>query len=48
MWYQGLASPYYQDSHRRLRSYIRKFAEEEVIPNVHDWDVEKNVRSIGA
>lgn len=24
-WYQDFASPYYNDSHRKLRSFIRKF-----------------------
>jgi len=37
-WYQSYNSPYYNDTHRVLREQIRKFTEEEVMPNVHDWD----------
>lgn len=36
--YQGWASPYYNDSHKRFREFVRKFVDEEVIPNVHRWD----------
>ncbi|KAI8850716.1 acyl-CoA dehydrogenase/oxidase [Chytridium lagenaria] len=31
-WYQEWKSPYYKDSHRRLRAWIRKIVEEELIP----------------
>lgn len=35
---QGFASPYYKDSHRRLRAYIREFVQREVTPFAGDWD----------
>ena len=36
-WYQGFASPYYTDAHREYRARMRKFVDEEVIPNVEQW-----------
>eukprot|EP00457_Paulinella_chromatophora_P003753 gb/GEZN01003761.1/.p1 GENE.gb/GEZN01003761.1/~~gb/GEZN01003761.1/.p1 ORF type:complete len:546 (+),score=78.53 gb/GEZN01003761.1/:46-1683(+) len=40
-WYQGWSSPYYNDSHRLFRKYMRHFVDTEVIPNVHKWDEAK-------
>jgi alkylation response protein AidB-like acyl-CoA dehydrogenase len=38
-WYQGFNTPgYYDKSHKELRSLLRKFVDEEVIPNVFEWD----------
>jgi predicted heme/steroid binding protein len=38
-WYQdGIPSPYYKDSHRRLRAKMREFVEREIAPYVHEWD----------
>lgn len=37
-WYNALASPYYNDSHRRLQRAVRKYLEDDVIPNVEEWE----------
>ena len=36
-WYQGVPSPYYNDSHREYRAVCRKFVETEIMPNVDEW-----------
>jgi alkylation response protein AidB-like acyl-CoA dehydrogenase len=38
LWYQGYASPYYNDSHRAFRAKVRKFVDAELIPYCHEWD----------
>ncbi len=37
-WLGTLASPYYNDSHRRLQRAVRTYLEENVIPNVEEWE----------
>lgn len=44
-WYQGQNSPYYNDSHKRLRKFIRPILEEKVFPHIHDWDEAKEIPS---
>lgn len=41
-WYQGWVSPYYNDSHRRLRKWARQIVDEKLLPFVFQW--EKNGR----
>ncbi|TPX33022.1 hypothetical protein SmJEL517_g04008 [Synchytrium microbalum] len=36
-WYQGWKSPYYNDSHRRLREYMRNIIETELKPFSDEW-----------
>lgn len=40
-WYQGYRSPYYSDSHRRLRAEVREWVETEIMPNCAEWDEAK-------
>ncbi|KAL8278933.1 hypothetical protein RQP46_008602 [Phenoliferia psychrophenolica] len=42
-WYQDWASPYYKDSHRKVRSAIRKFTDEHLTPNAQAWDEAKAI-----
>ncbi|KAJ3104569.1 hypothetical protein HDU97_009081 [Phlyctochytrium planicorne] len=42
-WYSDWASPYYRESHRRLRSYVRNFVEKEIIPYCFEWDEAKQI-----
>lgn len=37
-WYQAYNSPYYNDTHKKLRKIFRDFTEEHIMGNVHDWD----------
>ncbi|KAI8917973.1 putative acyl-CoA dehydrogenase [Entophlyctis helioformis] len=37
-WYQDWHSPYYKDSHRRLRVWAREVVERELMPYIADWD----------
>ena len=37
-WCQGQLSPYYKESHAKLRAMVRKIVDEELTPYVHDWD----------
>ncbi|CAI2187120.1 4685_t:CDS:2 [Funneliformis geosporum] len=42
-WYQDFYSPYYNDSHRRVRAAVRKFVESEIMPYTFDWDEAKKI-----
>jgi len=42
-WYQGFNSPYYNDSHKAWRALCRKFVEENVNGNCHEWDEAKEI-----
>ncbi|KAJ3347482.1 hypothetical protein HDU83_002081 [Entophlyctis luteolus] len=42
-WYADWGSPYYKESHRKLRSYVRNFVEKEVMPYCFEWDEAKSV-----
>ncbi|KAF9430584.1 hypothetical protein BGZ94_005918 [Podila epigama] len=42
-WYQDWDSPYYKDSHRRIRKLMRAFVEKDISPFVHEWDEAKQV-----
>ncbi|TPX37119.1 hypothetical protein SmJEL517_g00967 [Synchytrium microbalum] len=42
-WYQDWYSPYYNESHRRVRAAARKFTETEIIPNSFTWDESKQI-----
>jgi alkylation response protein AidB-like acyl-CoA dehydrogenase len=37
-WYQSYNSPYYDDSHKKLRKLFREFTDEHLMSEVHDWD----------
>lgn len=36
-WYQRLNSPYYDDSHRAWRKYVREFVDANVLPGLTTW-----------
>jgi hypothetical protein len=40
-WYTGLASPYYNASHHRLRKFMRNYMDENIIPHVFEWEEKK-------
>ncbi|KAK1529633.1 acyl-CoA dehydrogenase domain-containing protein [Colletotrichum paranaense] len=42
-WYNTLASPYYDESHRRVRDYVRKYIEEHIAPNIQEWEEKGHV-----
>lgn len=42
-WYQGLHSPYYNDSHKKFRNAMREWTEREVTPFAAEWDEQRNV-----
>jgi predicted heme/steroid binding protein len=42
-WYQDFFSPYYNDSHRRVRAEVRKFVETEIMPYAFEWDEAKRI-----
>lgn len=39
-WYNTLSSPYYNDSHRRVRDMARAYIDERVLPNEAEWEEE--------
>ncbi|RCI06103.1 hypothetical protein CU098_009914 [Rhizopus stolonifer] len=43
MWYQDWYSPYYNDSHRKVRKVVRDFVEREIMPYTHEWDEAKEL-----
>ncbi|GME26591.1 Cytochrome b5 [Neofusicoccum parvum] len=42
-WYQTYHSPYFNQTHADLRAEVREWVENEIIPNVTDWDEAKKV-----
>ncbi|KAL6229053.1 hypothetical protein BDW75DRAFT_250194 [Aspergillus navahoensis] len=42
-WYNALASPYYNDSHRALRKYVRDYIQKYVEPHAEEWEHEGRV-----
>lgn len=43
-WYQdGIESPFYKESHRKLRKAVREFTEKEITPYCHEWDEARQV-----
>ncbi|KAF2455593.1 acyl-CoA dehydrogenase/oxidase [Lineolata rhizophorae] len=42
-WYNELASPYYDDSHRRLRDYARQYVDDNILPNHLEWEEQGDV-----
>ncbi|GAA5861609.1 hypothetical protein JCM3774_002644 [Rhodotorula dairenensis] len=42
-WYQDWASPYYNDSHRRVRAALRQFTDTYLTPNALAWDQAKQI-----
>jgi alkylation response protein AidB-like acyl-CoA dehydrogenase/predicted heme/steroid binding protein len=41
-WY-SYASPYYKESHRKVRAIVREFVDREIMPWCHEWDETKIV-----
>ena len=39
-WYTGIYSPYYKESHRRLRTFIRAYMDEYIIPHCEEWETQ--------
>jgi alkylation response protein AidB-like acyl-CoA dehydrogenase len=37
-WYSSLASPYYNDSHKRLRNALRAYVDENIKPYMLEWE----------
>lgn len=37
-WCHGVASPYYNDSHRRLRDALRAYVDEYILPHALEWE----------
>jgi alkylation response protein AidB-like acyl-CoA dehydrogenase len=42
-WYQGMNSPYYNDSHKAWRAMIRKFVDENIMDQCTEWDEHKEI-----
>ncbi|KAG2199385.1 hypothetical protein INT47_001567 [Mucor saturninus] len=42
-WYQEWNSPYYNESHIKLRKEIREFVDKEVMPFCHEWSEAKAI-----
>jgi hypothetical protein len=36
-WYQRWHTPYYNESHRRLRAEVREWVSSEIEPNCYEW-----------
>lgn len=37
-WYNSLVSPYYGESHKKLRDAVRKYVDENVMPYMLEWE----------
>jgi len=42
-WYFDVATPYYKPSHIKVRNFMRKFTETEIIPYCKEWDESKKI-----
>ncbi|KAK4990141.1 hypothetical protein LTR50_002771 [Elasticomyces elasticus] len=42
-WYQSYHSPYFNQTHADLRAEVRQWVDEEIMPNVTEWDEAKKV-----
>ncbi|GAA5878916.1 hypothetical protein JCM16303_007228 [Sporobolomyces ruberrimus] len=42
-WYQDWTSPYYNDSHKKVRRAIREFTDTYLTPNAYAWDQAKEI-----
>ncbi|KAI8356082.1 putative acyl-CoA dehydrogenase [Choanephora cucurbitarum] len=42
-WYQEWNSPYYKESHIKLRKEVRAFVEKEIMPFCHEWSEAKSI-----
>ncbi|EMC94499.1 hypothetical protein BAUCODRAFT_549996 [Baudoinia panamericana UAMH 10762] len=42
-WYQSYHTPYFNQSHAALRDEVRQWMEEDIMPNVTEWDEAKKV-----
>jgi hypothetical protein len=38
LWYSRNKSPYYNESHKKLRAAVRRYVDEELIPNAFEWE----------
>lgn len=39
-WYNGIHSPYYTASHRRLRDFTRAYVDDYIRPNCEEWETQ--------
>ncbi|KAL0098070.1 putative acyl-CoA dehydrogenase [Phycomyces blakesleeanus] len=44
-WCQEWNSPYYKESHIKLRNYVRQFVDKEITPFCHEWSEAKKIPS---
>ncbi|KAJ9626960.1 hypothetical protein H2203_003418 [Taxawa tesnikishii (nom. ined.)] len=42
-WYQSYHSPYFNQTHADLRAEVRQWMDDEIIPNITEWDEAKKV-----
>ncbi|KAI7901507.1 acyl-CoA dehydrogenase/oxidase [Cokeromyces recurvatus] len=42
-WYQNWNSPYYNESHIKVRNAVREWVDKEVIPFCHEWSENKEI-----
>jgi hypothetical protein len=39
-WHTAENHPYYNESHRHLQRFVRQYVDEEIIPNVQEWEAQ--------
>jgi alkylation response protein AidB-like acyl-CoA dehydrogenase len=42
-WYHDFKTPYFDNSHRRVRAMMRQFVDKEIMPFCHEWDEAKEI-----
>lgn len=42
-WYNALASPYYNESHRKVRDHVRAYLNEHIVPHLEKWEEDGHV-----
>lgn len=43
LWYYRDSSPYYDESHKRLRQFVREYVENDLMPYAEEWEKDGHV-----
>lgn len=43
LWYYRDSSPYYDESHKKLRQFVRDYVENDLMPHAEEWEKEGQV-----
>lgn len=38
LWYSRNKTPFYKETHRKLRAEVRRYFDEDILPNAFEWE----------